>query len=273
MIEVLFSESEAGSMKVAKEYRSPPFEENESEVIALPFMLQIGDIQESIESTYRKNLIYEMYSIDGIEESGVLAELKQVGDKYVNQMNLLKEYIYQGEYIRIWYSNAPYSICGLYHLCHILYKYSSKLRVSAIKLPMFQEIDKNHLQLFSNWGEVMAGKFFQFLPLHKELSKNEIQFFSNKWNDLVDDNSPIRTMLNGHVLGVSEDFYDFIIRKEMPKEEIKMARLIGNILGKYPLGVSDWWYAKRILTMIKQGEFIIVEDSDKRYGKTIKKRK
>lgn len=42
MIEVIFSESEAGGMKVAKEYRPLLFKK--MEVMALPFMLQIGEI-------------------------------------------------------------------------------------------------------------------------------------------------------------------------------------------------------------------------------------
>lgn len=35
MIEVLFSESETGGMKVAKEYRPPPFQENGSNGITV----------------------------------------------------------------------------------------------------------------------------------------------------------------------------------------------------------------------------------------------
>lgn len=59
MIEVLFGESEAGSMKAAKN----KFEERTSdEVICLGFMLDIGNIKESPDSSYRKKLIYSMYS-------------------------------------------------------------------------------------------------------------------------------------------------------------------------------------------------------------------
>lgn len=276
MIEVLFSESEAGSMKIAKGcnrlFDGESIDGLAEEVVALPFMLQIGDIQKSVESTYRKNLIYEMYTIDGIEKPEILAELKKVGDKYIKEINRLKEFIYKGEPIRIWYSDAPYSMCGFYHLCNILNEHCTSCKISAIKLPKYLETDTNKLQQFLNWGEIMPEKFLLFLPLEKELTKNEIRLFSAKWNELVEDNSPIRAVINGQVLGVSEDFYDFIIRKEMPKEEIKVAQLIGHILGKYPLGVSDWWYGKRIQAMIEKGDFIIVENSHMRYGKLIKKR-
>lgn len=49
MLEVLFGESEAGSMKTIGK-----------QTVCLGFMLDIGDIAVSVDSEYRKNLIYEM---------------------------------------------------------------------------------------------------------------------------------------------------------------------------------------------------------------------
>jgi len=50
-----------------------------------------------------------------------------------------------------------------------------------------------------------------------------------------------------------------------------MARLIGNILGKYPLGISDRWYAKRINKMIEQGELVVVQKKKETYSQVLKK--
>ena len=93
MIEVLFGESESAAMKMAKNYQKPDFnfvtpgwigrkpskeelEEmfegeavggNASEVVGLPFMLDIGDLSESIGSENRKKYysicIAEMVSL------------------------------------------------------------------------------------------------------------------------------------------------------------------------------------------------------------------
>lgn len=60
------------------------------------------------------------------------------------------------------------------------------------------------------------------------------------WNDLVKDNSPLRAVINGTVLGVPEDFYDFQIWKELTHKPIKEARLIGDILGHSQISVGDW---------------------------------
>lgn len=86
MIEILFSEGEAASMKVAKNKivigtvdgptsvfiagkKVPPqkpftgwIEGTAQEVICLGFMLDIGDIKEPVDSGYRKELIYSMYA-------------------------------------------------------------------------------------------------------------------------------------------------------------------------------------------------------------------
>ena len=54
MIEVLFGESEAGTMREIKRRGQSG---GRAEVICLGFMLDIGDIRESADSQYRKDLI------------------------------------------------------------------------------------------------------------------------------------------------------------------------------------------------------------------------
>ena len=145
MIEVLFGESEAGSMKAAKnkivigrtdgptsvwmagKKRPPerPFagwvEGTADEVVCLGFMLDIGDIKEPVDSLYRKKLIYSMYAQNQWERDEAMEkELKQTADVYVKELSRLKRFLDDGETVRIWYSDAPYSRCGFYHLCRIL---------------------------------------------------------------------------------------------------------------------------------------------------------
>ena len=66
-----------------------------------------------------------------------------------------------------------------------------------------------------------------------------------------------------------EDFYDYLIYKSLSKRAMKEIRLIGDILGQYRLGISDWWYASRIDKMIKDNKIKIVEDSDRKYTRII----
>ena len=139
MVEVLFAESEAASMKAGKKKslkREPAerVEETPEEVICLGFLLDIGDIRENVDSAYRKTLIYDLYTQEAWgKDPEVDAELRNLADVYVREMQRLKNYLEEGETIRIWYSDAPYSVCGFYHVCSILSEYDNPVRV--VKIP------------------------------------------------------------------------------------------------------------------------------------------
>lgn len=54
--------------------------------------------------------------------------------------------------------------------------------------------------------------------------------------------------------------------KNVPTKE---ARLIGDILGHWQLGVGDWWYARRIEYYISQGRISVIQDSENKYARLI----
>lgn len=291
MIEVLFGESEAASMKAAKSTviggitngptavwiagkKSPPetgftgwVPGMAEEVICLGFMLDIGDIREPVDSPYRKELIYSMYAQDQWGDGSEMdAELKCAGECYVKELLRLRKYLEEGESIRIWYSDAPYSRCGFYSLCSMLRKYENDIR--AVKLPEYK-MRANSIAIYKNWGEIPAEEFAAFLPGEKKLAKDELRMYSGLWSDLVEDNSPLRAVVNGRVIGVLEDFYDFVIWKRITKEPEKEARLIGDILGRWQISVGDWWYARRINHFIEKGRIRVAEDSENQYARML----
>ena len=265
MVEVLFGESEAGSMKIAKSTQNS---EDSYKVICLGFMMDIGDIKESVNSQYRKDRICSMYVQDqwgGDKELN--EECQKLGDVYSNELKRLQELLEKGESVRIWYSNAPYSICGFYHLCSLLQNYENEIFV--VKLPEYEVRQDNTIVSYSHWGEVLPERFAQYLSHEKKLSKTELKMYAWSWAELQEDNSPLRAVVNGRVLGVPEDFYDFLIWKRITEKPEKEARLIGDILGNNPIGVGDWWYAQRIEKLISQGKIEVIEDSEKKYVRQI----
>ena len=291
MIEILFGESEAASMKVAKNKivigrvngptsvwmagkKTPPtkpftgwIEGTSEEVICLAFMMDIGNIKEPMESSYRKELIYSMYGQNlWAQDEKIDEELKNAGDVYTRELHRLMDYLEHGATIRIWYSDAPYSQCGLYSLCQLLKGYENE--VSVVKLPEYVARDKDIVS-YQSWSDVSAEEFAGFLPYEKSLSKEEVRMYATLWNRLVEDNSFLRAVINGKVISVPEDFYDFQIWKWLKNVPMKEARLIGNILGHSQLGVGDWWYARRIEYYIEQGEILVVEDSENKYARMI----
>ena len=291
MIVVLFGESEAASMKAAKSMKivgyvngptsvlvtgkeTPPertfagwVEGTSEDVVCLGFMLDIGNIKEPIDSPYRKNLIYSMYAQNQyVKNPEIDQELKLTGEVYLNELLRLKEYLENGETIRVWYSDTPYSICGFYSLCQILQKYKNEIHI--VKLPEYM-VRKTSIISYRNWGEVSAEEFAEFLTYESVLTKEEVRMYAQLWTELTEDNSPLRAMINGKVTGVSEDFYDFLIWKRLTRKPIKEARLIGDILGCFQIGMGDWWFARRIEHFIQQDKIKVINDSENKYARVI----
>lgn len=105
----------------------------------------------------------------------------------------------------------------------------------------------------------------------RTFTTDEIRMYAEMWGELVLENAPLRAVVNGTVLSVSEDFYDFIIWNRLTEKPVKECRLIGDILGQVPIGIGDWWYAARIEHFIRQGRIKAVEDSKNKYARLIKK--
>lgn len=294
MIEILFGESEAASMKAAKceqiyvssndgptacfgaGKRKVPekkdyswIEGSSTEVVCLGFLLDIGDIQKEITGSYRKNLILSLYNQNQWDgEDNYESELQEMFEHYTSDLSRLQEYLEDCEAVRIWYSDAPYSRCGFYQICQLLLKYQVEVHVVKLSEHVVRE---DCIVSYANWGEVAAEEFAGFLSYEKILTEDELRMYAQNWTELVSENAPLRAVISGQLISVPEDFYDFLIWKHLSDKPRKEARVIGDILGTSMLGVGDWWYAKQIEYYIDRGDILIVEDSANTYARVIKR--
>lgn len=263
MIEIVFSESEAGAMKEALRREKSLG----CDIVCLPLMLDIGDISQPVLSKYRRDLLYKMlYREQWGADEEMNSEIKALGNTYSRELIRLKGYLKNTEPLRIWYSDAPYSICGMMWLCEKLRRYGGK--VNAVRLPR-QVVMGDKAVEYSNWGEVEPHEFKELLPLQRRLSQIEIISSAFRWNALKRENAKLRVVINGTVIGVDDNFYDFLIWKYLGKEPVREVGLIGQILANNRLGVGDWWFAERIERYIKTRHIEVVEDSDKKYERML----
>ena len=72
-----------------------------------------------------------------------------------------------------------------------------------------------------------------------------------------------------------EDAYDVSIRRALAEapREFREGRLIGDILGRCALGVSDGWLAMRIEDMMQSGELAVVREAeaDRPYSRVLRR--
>lgn len=265
MIEILFSESDAGNMKAS----NSPSRINQfaKETICLGFMMDIGDIQKPMDSTYRKELIHSMLAQNQWDQDSEMEkQLKQAGAIYSAELQRLKQYLEQGETVRIWYSDAPYSICGFYSVCNLLQNYRNTVRV--VKLPECIVHDQ-YIASYQTWGEVVSEELEEFLCYEKQLFREEVRRYAVLWQELMKENRPLRAVINGRVVSVPENFYDFQIWQRLDHTPIMEARLMGDIIGETKLGVADWWYARRIEHFINQKRIHVLKDSPYKYARLL----
>ncbi|WP_312812972.1 DUF3658 domain-containing protein [Sedimentibacter sp.] len=300
MIEVVFNDSEKGSMKLAKNYNEKNmmcgavsygyigekptkaelkkhFKEKHFEgqavggsskdVVNIGFSLDIGDVSGEIDGNERQNIFCKMWGRFDFDNK----EQEQFFQNQRKDMEKLLTAAQNGTPIRIWKSNAPYSTCGFYFVCDMLRNIDCN--ISSVSLPEYKKVSDNEIVTYSHWGEVDAGRFYQFLPLEKQLSQIEKKIVSDYWHELMEENAPLRAIINGKIISVPEDFYDFIITRNLPENDFIMARFIGKLLGEYSLGISDSWYALRIDKMIEDNKLVVVENRDPShpYGKVLRK--
>lgn len=292
MLEVVFSDSEKGAMRLAKRYdetmysggavsyigKKPskaelkrryagkPVGGDPSEVVSIGFLLDIGAISGPLDGAARIEVLSRLWGRFGFDD----CKAAQFCRSCRANVDKLLSAVQSGTPLRLWVSNAPYSVCGLYYVCYLLQDIDCQLNI--VTLPDYFETEREAVS-YSSWGEVMPGQLYRFLPFQRTISAGEKRMRAEKWRALMLENAPLRAVVNGVPLSVPETFYDSIIINNLPDGEFVMAKLIGSLLGKYRLGVSDSWYALRMEQMIADGRLIVVSEGDAShpYGKQLKK--
>jgi len=89
-----------------------------------------------------------------------------------------------------------------------------------------------------------------------------------------DGSEPSREELD-RLRSLPEDAYDFSIRRALAEapREFREGRLIGDILGRCALGISDSWLAMRIEAMVQSGELAVAREAkaDRPYSRVLRR--
>jgi hypothetical protein len=247
MIEIVFREAERGSLQEALG--------SQEKIICLPLMLDIGSLAGPLDGSDRKKLLAAL--------GGPLPEDWQ-------ELRRLKAFAEEGEAVRVWYSSAPYSLCGLYCVCSLLQPYRTEIH--TVQLPE-TVVGKNYIVRYAGWYEIDPQEWFHFLPYELRLTPVQARDFARQWDDLTEDTHPLRALVNGQLIGVPEDFYDFMLEQSLGDEPASEAAVIGSTIGRCRGGIGDRFYAARIDRMIESGRFRVVREDENPYRRLIARTK
>lgn len=241
-----------------------PMGGNTADIYGFSLMLSVGDISEAQPGVKRKQTLEHLYSAYPDNEGHQAAQ--KVFQEANKNLKTVCERAKAGSPIRIWYSNRPDEMCGLYWFMEQLNQWEvSSQQVSIVDLPKW-EVDKNgNIVRKSGWCEMAPEEWYRYLPLQRPVQPVFQQSCASRWKELQRENTPLRAILNGQLISTSETLYDdFIFREIAAEDEIfQEAMIVGRVLGKYQLGIGDSWVAYRIEEMIHAGKLEIVTAADK----------
>lgn len=256
MIEILFGESEAGSMKIAKSIQKRG---SASQVVELSFDLDVGDISGELCGEAREAQCLKKFSAGKWRDADTDEQQREHWAYLLKQVDRFKTYAAEGEAMRIWYSPAPYSMCGFYQVCSMLKDYDCP--VSVVKMPEYQVVNGTEMVIPQSWGEVGHEKILQFARDEKPLSRTEVIYYADLWEELAKENAPLRAVVNGRLISVPADFYDFMVERGIEERPFRAAKLLCHAMD-YQMGVSDDLFLESVQSMIDDGRLIVVDEED-----------
>lgn len=229
--------------------------------------LSLGDISAEDKRRDFISMWFEAASC-GSNSKETRAEAEEFWQTCISDLEKLKDRAYDGEAIRIWADGTPDGMCGFLFVCDLLKDYDCP--VTVVKLPEEVKRADNVTVRYRLWGEVEPQLFGRFAEEYSvSLSKEAVRECAEEWRTLQKENSPLRAVKDGKVISVGEDYYDGIIRSEFPEKSCRAAEIIGNVLGRHQLAVSDFLIAERIREFIKGGELRIIEENAEHFYGTI----
>lgn len=212
-----------------------------TDIYGFAFVLSIGDISEDIPDKRRAqalDLLYRIYP-NFEDESTSESLLKNLQPRLTSLLTRIEN----GEPLRIWYSNQPDEICGMYWFTTLLKQHNLQNKeIFSVKLPK----DSNTLQ---------PNEWAHYAKTQTRMSADFLHICAKKWQLLQQENAPLRACVNGQLVSVPETFYDSFILQEIEASPNRFheAQVIGTVLTKYKLGIGDAWIAHRIETFIAAG--------------------
>ena len=230
-----------------------PLPGKRQDIICLPLALSVGEIDENGIGPKREAALTRLMAMFPAMAEKAARETIQSARA---AMDALTQKVKAGEPIRIWSSNNPDEACGLYWLMEKLSGLGiENADITLVMLPEFEERPDGTQVRYNAWGEVEPHQWGRMAGYGIKLSQNSVQAMAGHWMGLRKEDAPLRAVLNGRLVSAPEFLYDSFILRELAAEDSEMmeANVIGNVLGKYQLGIGDAWVAWRIERFIHDG--------------------
>jgi hypothetical protein len=204
--------------------------------------LSVGDISSCRKYSTRKDVIKKIYDISDDKINTVL-------DDFYEKLSGENDFI-------IWYAHNSRDYCNLYYVV-------SLLEDKNIKIVECDKKQRHDSVIFYNWvEEVLPEDLLIFLKSATILTTEEKLEIKNKWTALILEKGFLRAKDSDKVKTVQEFFYDKFILEKITSYKIRMARVVGEVIGTGPI-LKDWFIIWRLKELEALGYVEIEYDHER----------
>lgn len=219
----------------------------------------------TIEDDYAVGPVENIYEPDGyqlrkafweaaLEHSPYVGQLAIVDDKM--KVHQLKKQLNEDENLHawIWLGQNQHDVCGYYWLMSQLREYQGRIQVLYLNnLPFMNE--KGGIFYPTNLYEILPKEFIKAKRLAREITLSEFELDPDEWKKLCNENALVRTLEGGKkIVSQPDNFYDKEILNALGKSEIKLNKLLANLLSKMKIKTGDAFLVWRIRQLIEQNQ-------------------
>lgn len=267
MLNVVFSDTHSGSLHFVTDPDTGRSIKSD-DILRFKWMLDIGTLQEGINSDYRKGLPGKMImreTFDCPDEEGI----PEIGETNISNLSDLKKHLTNKEPVRIWYGDDAESLCGMFFLCTVFKDYDTS--VYAMEAPRLSTHYRK-MNLSNGWGCFEPEEIEKLFSRQRLMDRREINACAEHWEKLVKENTLLRVSIGGIPVSMDEDFYDRFIEKNLPTRAVQESVVIGNTLGKSVIDANVSYLVWRVQTMIDDGKILVLKTPDEhQMHRTIKR--
>lgn len=256
MVHILFGLSSSSCLKyILKKLKKT----NSEKIITFSDIFSVGPIYNinnsdgiSLRQNWMQNILDEDFS-----------DYKDYFKKTLEEINLISK----DETVCIWCSENADEQTGLRYVINLLSEKTNNLKIVNASKICAEIIKSNKFKIKINHTcEVSPDKLLEIYEKLDDINfitKEQKDILISDWAELSNEKETLRIWENNKIINVSEDYFDNVFiscakklhKKNETKDQIKAARLVGEVLGCINQHVGDEFLQYRLKKLIEKNVF------------------
>ena len=175
--------------------------------------MEMGNLRPGYQSDARLQEIHSWFEDPFL--SDVLFSKEGLREQ-MNKLFLVLNRAQEGETIRIWYDHTPEMLCGFAFVVFLINKLGNcAAKIHSVCLNDHPELSTRYDRL----AQLCPDECEDLLSVERCLTAEERSIIAQKWDALCKQDYPLRTVLDGEIVGVPIDYYDGMIKESIPENK------------------------------------------------------